>query len=275
MKWIKKFKEELKPITYRSAGYKLKRLGKLKRGSKLIDTGNIQETGEFNMHYANSRVIICRNGKFTSPRLINFYFGSPKVLRNSIEAPQYPTGNTANQLVNDWVNGRTDLSFTFEFGFQVTEETRMDKSDFTFGDFVPMFSITYLLSDWTEGLEEYNSEVRWDLQPGELEEASISDFYLNTQSNGAFIRRPNNSYFGIFSDRKSALSFKRFFDGVVDNNKDKIFDILSIVYPEAEELEKILKSLKSIRVNALYEEEIPKNWERISDLWYERKEIIN
>jgi hypothetical protein len=271
MKWIKKFNEELMPSTYRSAGYKLQRLGKFKRGSKLIDTGNIQETGEFNMHYANSSIVIVNNGKFTSPRLINFYFGSPE--GNN----QYPIRNTAEQLVSDWASGRCDLSFTLEFGFSVTEETKMTKPHSTLDSgYVPMFSITYQLSDWNEGLEEYNAESRWDLPEGELEQASISDFYLNTQSNYAFIRRPNYPYFGIFSDRKSALSFKRFFDGVVDKNTDKIFDILSIVYPESEELEKIVKSLKSIRVNALYEEEVPKSWDqRNSQFWYERKEHIN
>lgn len=272
MKWIKKFNEELKPSTYKSAGYKLQRLGKLKRGSKLIDTGNIQETGQFNMHWANNNVIIVNNGKFTSPRLVNFYFGSPE----THPAIKYPTFGSAEELVNSWVNGRCDLSFTFEFAFLATEELKLAKPHKELNYQVPMFSITYQLSDWNEGLEEYNTPERFDLPEDQLEKASISDLYGNTTTYEAFLTRPNAVSFGIFSDRKSALAFKKFFDGVVDNNKDKIFDILSIVYPESEELERIVKSLKSIRVNALYEEDLPKSWQNNSwEFWYDRKQQIN
>ena len=53
MKHLKRFDEELNPSTYRIAGQRLIRKFKEERGRKLIDYGNEQQFGFYNMYVGN------------------------------------------------------------------------------------------------------------------------------------------------------------------------------------------------------------------------------
>lgn len=59
---------------------------------------------------------------------------------------------------------------------------------------------------------------------------------------------------GLFGDRKSALAFKKWFNGQVDTNDElrgPIIDLVSILGADPEKIEAIFDALKGIRVNML------------------------
>ena len=77
MKHLKRFNEELKPETYRSAGRHLDYYNKRNRASALIDYANEKEFGFYKLHFANQSVIVTKaDGQtFTELQLTGIYIG--------------------------------------------------------------------------------------------------------------------------------------------------------------------------------------------------------
>lgn len=275
MKHLKRFNEELEPRTYRSAAYKLSGYNKDKKSKNLLDWADKQEFGYYNMCLVNNSSVIAKNDTFTNPKLIGMYYGDVKsgerskpiygedILRSS------DSEKLANKLVNDWKEGRAELAITFEFGFQGTSQTKSKheylnnpakySQRWNIGQSVPMFSIELQLSNWYDGIEEWDGDSKWESkQRGEeFTPTSLYDFYKFTAEESLYLKRPNDEqYYGVFTDRSSAAKFLTFLKSSIDDKvKEKIMDVLSIIGGEAEDLERILNAFNKVRVHGLYDNE--------------------
>ena len=275
MKHLKRFNEELEPRTYRSAAWKLRDYNKDKKSKNLLDWADKQEFGYYNMCLVNSSSVIAKNDTFTNPKLIGMYYGDVKsgernkpiygedVLRSS------DSEKLANKLVNDWKEGRAELAMTFEFGFQATSQTKAKheylnnpskySQRWNIGQSVPMFSIELQLSNWYDGIEEWDSDAKWDAGNSgeEFTPTTLYDFYKFSAEESLYLKRPNDEqYYGVFTDRGSSSKFLTFLKSSIDDKvKEKIMDVLSIVGGEAEDLERILNSFNKVRVHGLYDNE--------------------
>jgi hypothetical protein len=279
MKHLKRFNEELKPDTYRKAAWKLRDYNKDKKSKDLLDWADKQEFGYYNMCLVNSSTIITKNDTFTNPKLIGMYYGNVKtgernkpvygddILRHS------DSEALANRLVNDWKEGRAELAVTFEFGFQATSQTKakheyLDNpskslSRWQLGQSVPMFSIELHLSNWYDGIEEWDGDAKWEAEQRgeEFTPSSLYDFYKYTAEESLYLKRPNAEiFYGVFTDRSSASKFLKFLQSSIDDKvKEKIMDVLSIIGGESEDLERILNSFNKVRVHGLYDNEFTSN----------------
>ena len=275
MKHIKRFNEELEPRTYRSAAWKLRDYNKDKKSKNLLDWADKQEFGYYNMCLVNSSSVIAKNDTFTNPKLIGMYYGDVKsgeknkpiygedVLRSS------DSEKLANKLVNDWKEGRAELAMTFEFGFQATSQTKAKheylnnpskySQRWNIGQSVPMFSIELQLSNWYDGIEEWDSDAKWDAGNSgeEFTPTTLYDFYKFSAEESLYLKRPNDEqYYGVFTDRGSSSKFLTFLKSSIDDKvKEKIMDVLSIIGGESEDLERILNSFNKVRVHGLYDNE--------------------
>ena len=275
MKHLKRFNEELEPRTYRSAAWKLRDYNKDKKSKNLLDWADKQEFGYYNMCLVNSSSVIAKNDTFTNPKLIGMYYGDVKsgernkpiygedVLRSS------DSEKLANKLVNDWKEGRAELAMTFEFGFQATSQTKATheylnnpskySQRWNIGQSVPMFSIELQLSNWYDGIEEWDSDAKWDAGNSgeEFTPTTLYDFYKFSAEESLYLKRPNDEqYYGVFTDRGSSSKFLTFLKSSIDDKvKEKIMDVLSIIGGESEDLERILNSFNKVRVHGLYDNE--------------------
>lgn len=270
MKHLKHFNEELNPQKYIRAGSKLSTLGKTSRGSKLIDYGYEKSWGFYNVHIGNMGDSSwgVYTAKLTNPAC-RFHYGLPQW-----NAQQ--TNNTSTiietqdeeDLLNNWTDGRETLSFTLEFTMQLSEESRLDmisKGKINKGWYssnrIPLFAIHVELSDWYEGLREYNymEEDNEYLRPGDENYHDVSMMYANT-SHTTLTLMPlfTKNYFGIFADRKSAIKFKRELPKLVDPHKSQIMDILSLVSGSTDNLENIIGKIYNMSINYLYQDEVPR-----------------
>ena len=296
MKHLKRFNEELKPDTYRSAAYKLRDYNKDKKSKDLLDWADKKEFGYYNMCFANSSAIITKESTFTNPKLIGMYYGGVKTGERN--KPLYgedilryvDSEKLANKLVNDWKEGES-LAITFEFGFQATSQTKSlhsylhkpseELNRWALGQSVPMFSIELELSSWSDGIEDWDSDVRWDVEnrhDGDIGEeftpSSLYDFYKYSAEENLYLKRPNGDiFYGVFTDRSSASKFLKLLKTSIINDqvKEKIMDVLSIIGGESEDLERILKSFNEIRVHGLYDNEFTTSSNgNLSSKWFNK-----
>ena len=124
-----------------------------------------------------------------------------------------------------------------------------------------MFTICLGLSEWNDGLEEYDNDDFESIP------TAISDFYEFTKQTDYTLFKPyDDHYFGLFSDRQSAQKFKKFFIETMNNDvvKYKIIDILGIINASGKNLEEVFKSFTDIKIHGLYVED-PKNQQNITN----------
>ena len=77
----------------------------------------------------------------------------------------------------------------------------------------------------------------------------------------------DKNIYGIFTDRQSALKFKRNLPSLINPHKEKIMDLLSIIGGGGDEVEDIFESFNKIRINALYQDENIKG-ANLFNSWY-------
>jgi hypothetical protein len=221
MKYIKTF-EKLSPDTYIRAGEGLKAANKYKRGSEMKDYGLKKKWGFYNMHYGNRNSIFCRDSTFTDP-YCKFYFGDAKYGSN--------LNLTEDDVVQKWISSGC-LCVTFEFYFRPTEETRRKNPTTLKSLRVPMFSIVVYFSNWQDGLASW-LDYEGDATTNEI------DMYEESKILTPVLNKPTDQYyFGIFSDRESALKFRRQLPSLIDPYKGKVMDMLSILNASADDIEK-------------------------------------
>ena len=254
MKYIKRFNEELKPETYISAGNRLINMpgGGKRRSSPLIDYGLEKKWGFYKMHWANTSTILGKDLTFTNLRCES-YFGRPD--SSKIETFRY----SAEDAVELWRQGDHPLCMTFNFVFQPTEETKdkMTTSSELYQN--PMFSFEVWFSNWEEGLDSYN----WDYHTEEpITGDSVVDLnglYKWTNELTIYKKKPVKMYygkqygfFGIFSDRSSALKFKRELNDLLEPHKEKVMELLSCVNAGADAIEEYEDRINKISLNNLF-----------------------
>lgn len=267
MKHIKKFNEELKPEVYRRAGRILTRMNKVSRGAPLVDYGDEKEFGFYNMHFANSSTLIGNSLQFTNPN-VNFHFQPfNKIGRDSlVEIKDYDE----ESLVQGWLRGDVNLAVTFEFSFQASQlvKNKFKHDALNAWGGTPMFAIQLNMCDFDGGLDEWNTDQDTGEMFPEEQRTDMYNYFDNTSIAELQLKRPTGHFFGIFSDRKSALKFKKELPKLIEPHMEKIMDILSIVGGDVEDLERIKKSFNKIRINSLYEDEKLTNTSGLSNRWF-------
>jgi hypothetical protein len=255
MKHLKRFDEELRPQTYRRAGTQLINKFKEERGGKLVDYGNEKEFGFYNMYFCNNNGKIGSPIKVTNPKA-QFYFG--EFDENSFDGDGKLSikHKSAEELVSSWKKG-DELAFTISFSFMATEEAKRqtDHSGLKQYNGTPMFSFKVQLSDWMDGLDEWNTDqVDGNLITGP-EAHDIYDMFENSFNVEITLERPLNKYhFGIFTDRASAFKFKKELPKLIEPFEGHIHDIISVIGGESEQIEKIMDLFKKITLNGLYDD---------------------
>ena len=294
MKYIKKYNEELDPKTYRKAASSLRYYNKDKKADVLSDYADEKEFGfyKFNLGIFSTSSdgtveVVANDYVFSDPALIGIYYGF-----TNDSALTYPgniirkkdTDDDATNLVTEWADGGESLCVTFEFGFKPTRETiniNSTKASSTsidellrnpsnkcrrwdiYGSRVPLFSIQLSLCSWNDGLEDWDSEAKWQAESEgeEFTPSTFHDIYEYENQERLDIVRPNiptGRWCGIFGDRQSAFKFKKLLPELIDEEaKSKIVDILRIVGATGEHLDKALKSFDKIRLHGLYDDDCP------------------
>lgn len=300
MNYIKKFNEELLPSTYRNAASKLKgyRTSQaLAKSDKLKDYADEKDFGLYNMHFCTTTSIITTS-TFTEPRLIGIYYGGlPNTNSSDAVYAEWTGQNNANTmdsenlaegLVKRWIDGSDELSINFEFGMRPTQEaiTKSKNHSWLIDHFkggrylshVPVFTIQLLLSDWNEGLEEYDSEAKWEAErhDDDFIPTPIGDFFEWTQDSTWLIYKPMCSHYaGLFSDRKSAQKFLSFFQQTMQSDKvrESIINILRIIGANSKSLEYSLNAYKEVRIHGLYDENpiSPKSGSTYQSTWFNKR----
>ena len=288
MKYIKSFNEELMPSTYRSAAGKFDYYNKSSKAKALYDFADERQYGFYRAHIANSSTIIDKSVTFTDPKLIGVYYGSADNLSINLLSYKVDTDKEVNQAVKNWQNGNDSLSVVFEFGFRPTKET-MFKRDFShyknpqrpngvsgyLGGYVPFFSLELELSEWYDGIEDWDSEAKWQAEKDgeEFTPSTMDKFYDWTKTNDLYIKAPNSGYFGIFSDRSSALKFKNFVNSIVDEKiKESIVDLLTIVSNDSQDIDKAINTIKNMSIQGLYDPEIERgSSNQLKTKWYDKR----
>ena len=270
MKYLKKFNEDLDPDKYIRAGTQLRGMpGGGKRSAALIDYGLEKKYGLYKMHLANTSTILGKDLTFSNLRCES-YFGRPD--SSKTETFRY----SAEDLVERWKGGQSPLCITFNFVFQPTEETK-DKMTTTINGVLqgnselyqnPMFSFEVWFSEWEEGLDIYN----WDYDKGEPmtdDAVDINGLYKWSKTTLMYMKRPekmyNNNkpyvYFGIFSDRSSALKFKRQLNSLLEPHKEKVMELLSCVNAPVDDIERYEDRINKISLNNLFSVDAEKDYQ--------------
>jgi len=292
MKYIKKFNEELYPKTYRSAGSKLDYYNKSKNAAKLFDFADEKEFGFYNMNWANNNPsITIKDSSFTEPRLTGIYYAStPTKYKDEFKGfngMSYgkDAETLAEDLVERWKLGQDGLNISFEFSFKATRET-VEKSgrstNFCWNANNPTakevkaFNLQIDLSEWYNGLDDWDADARWDAEYDGVEftPTTLIEFYNWSACYNVMIKNPNDSQYGIFSDRKSAIKFKNWLlTNHLDDIKDAIMNVLRVVGGTSENIEKAVDAFTKMKIQGLYDDDLPTrggsgDW--IRSRWYEK-----
>jgi hypothetical protein len=255
MKHLKRFDEELKPETYRRAGQRLQARFKEERGAKLIDYGNKQEFGTYNIIFAKDSgtncSVILADAKVTEPNA-EFTFQPQWKNRWDNSGKLIDEIKSAEELVKAWKQGECELAFNISFRFKATEESKLRSKNTDLRNWrgAPVFSFNVTLHDFADGLDEWNLEA----EPGfehDLFEMFETDFHAKITL--AMPKTPMGVY-GIFADRQSALLFKRSLPNLVEKFDDQIQEIVSVIGGESEHIEKIKSLFQKVSLNGLYED---------------------
>ena len=278
MKHLKRFDEELNPSTYRKAGNKLINKFKEKRGGTLVDYGNEKEFGFYNMYFANSNTIIGRINEdfiFTKPQA-NFYFQS--IYEDSFDGNGNLVlrNNNAEDLVKSWKEG-DELCFTISFSFFATEKTKQisEHSSLRSWKGVPMFSFRVYLSDYSDGIVEWNTnQDTGEVLIGTEDEQDTYEMFVNSFYTSIYLEKPASEYnFGIFKDRASAFKFKKALPKLIEPFEDQIHDIISAIGGDSEHFEKIMDIFNKISLNGLYDDDVVTIHKDYSKRWFNSNQI--
>lgn len=261
MKHLKRFNEErLSPEIYKRAGKTLKDIGKLKRGSKLIDYHD-ELTSDF---YTIGSTSTSSESTLTRMKT-NFYYGDIFNIDRSIlssNGTDYSKIKNYNveDLVNDWTSGKSNLSFTINVEFMF-KDNPYDKS---YDNTLNFLSFVFVLNNYSYGMYEFGLDY-------DLENLDVYEFYEKSKDydymtfdiyvkNGLWLRdfyqtptKVGISNVNFFIDRKSAIKFKKnLLNSIKENHKNEIMDIFSLIVADGSEWDNLIKSIKDIRINNLY-----------------------
>jgi len=271
MKYLKRFNEELNTRTYRNAAHKLDYYNKSDEASKLLDFADEKDYGLFNMIWSNRSSVIAKNINFTQPELKGIYYceASKVVAENNSLIYGKDPEMMAEELIENWKNGRSGLSITFEFSFKSASPA------------VPFF-LELTLSEWYGGVEEWDEDARLEAEENgyEFTSSTIASMYDWTKMECLYIHEPIVAGIpqkcGIFSDRKSAIKFKNWLLSIVDDKiKDSIMNVLRIVGAKSESIVKAVDEFSKIKIQGLFDNETnfknTTSHQNLHDRWFGRQ----
>ena len=248
MKYLKRYNEELRPEVYKRAGQILKNTGKTERGSKLIDYHDELAFGFFNIITSDGYKYVV-----TRPKS-EFFYGDIINNNRDVKKDLEIKIKSADELIEAWLRGGSDLSFTINIEFTKKDEP----GSITYDKRAVGMSLHVVLNSWQSGKEDFEEDF-------DLDNLDINDFYNDSNESGTtevYLKRGlySPSYkrldiwddFVLFSDRKSALKFKRLIPEIINQYKENIMEIFSIIGTDIEEWDNLIESVKNIRVNKLY-----------------------
>jgi len=243
MKYLKRFNEELEPRTYKDAGRNLLIRGHTTRGHELIDYGHEKEYGLFKMWTANDSTIIGRGETYSFSK-VEVIYGDKRNERGMVKT-------SVEDLITEYRNG-SDLVVNFVFYFRPTGSTIKSSHNVDFlKKECDLFSFKYVLSHsvYDDDEPDYNRE-----------DDSLSDLYEYGRHLGIYLDKPANPhYFGVFYDRGSAYKFKKYvMPKVIEDVKESLFDIYSILSTNTVEYEECINTLSQVKVNQLYRTDVKK-----------------
>jgi len=270
MKWIKTF-EELTPRIYRNAGQRFMNIPhKIEKGRKLKDYGSEKEWGVYNIELVKNYSDIHKKTKFTKPKakfILNKKTpGSPAINDTTTRYEDI----SVEEMLDLWEDAQRDLYFTIQFYFEPLEETKSKMGSSLPGWDVPLFSFKVNLSNWDDGLENWNNPDDWD-EEDPPKQYSLQELYDDTADLAISLSLPQNNprsvymsggqgyrdmyYYGIFSDRNSAFRFKKLLPSLIDDDVEgeiwKIFSLLG----DSRNFQRCIHALKyGIKVNQLYDD---------------------
>jgi hypothetical protein len=238
MKWIKKF-EELSPEAYRTAGKQLIQKGHSTRGFKMIDHSIKIGSGIVNMWFANESVgLITKKEKAddeSSKRAASYIPRTFSFIKSKITFSEA----CLEDIDEEYFLKSEHPSLNIEFYFSPTAETFKDMK-MELLDEVKLFTITFTLINTT---------------------GDIADSEIHAHINNINDRKSSYSYsyYGIFSDRKSAIYFKKnILSKEIEKYEEKILDLFALTeIPTIEIVKKIIDLDKNIKINNLFRSEIP------------------
>ena len=257
MKWIKRY-EKLDTDTYKSAGKKLKHIGKYERGQKLIDHADKKTHGVFNfwvvfradLGSSYSSFVYNSDDKMSKSaqeKIQELEFSNP-----SCKLELYGDNKTVESLIQSWSEGKCELGFNLQFSFSPmlsaqnahssTKYHGLNKSDKRVNLFEIAFTIAAPVSQQEEDLTVFDKYERNSWNTINLVPPSFS----------------SNHFYGIFSDRKSAFKFKNGFYKKLMEEKyyDQIYDIFSALGADVKDFERFIYGAKNLRTNFLYDDEL-------------------
>jgi hypothetical protein len=278
MKYLKKFNEELSPELIRRAGKGLIDKGHSERGLDLLNKSYLINNA-FNVWITDNGNWLKRLPKGdnyrSEPLPLSYNFSSSKFyfFPKNVTYEFKDKEMDVESLIESWKQGLCDLAFNIDFYIKPTKETikSIKLSKQYFDEEIPLFNINFLIHK-------------------RINNADDSVLVKNLSKNSVYIQRyfseickaepkitldfpcgknltPSKTEFGLFSDRKSALNFKNnILPKVMDEQADKIIDILSIINMKSTKIEEILNFYKRVSLNYLYRSEIPHYVNTSSDL---------
>ncbi len=275
MKWLKKF-EELSPEFIRRAGVALVDKGHSERGLNLLDK-SYSGNEPFNVWITDNGSWITDNGSWlkrlpkgdndrSEPLPLSYHFSSSKFyfFPKNVTWEFKDKEMNAENLIQSWEKGECDLGFNIDFYFKPTKETiksvKFNKE--YFDKEVPLFNINFLIHKRINVAD--NSVLIRNLKKNNTYiQKYFSEIYrldpkITLDLPCAKNLTPAETEYGLFSDRKNALDFKKnVLPKVMDDQGDKIMDILSILNMKSDKVEEILNFYKKVSLNYLYRTEIP------------------
>ena len=270
MKWIKTY-EELTPKIYRDAGQRFMWMPhKAAKGRKLKDYGSEKEWGVYNIELVKNFNDIHKKTKFTNPKakftLNRKTPGSPAINDTTTRYEDI----SEEEMLDLWGDAERDLYFTIQFYFEPLEETKLQMGSSLPGWDVPLFSFKVNLSNWDDGLENWNNPDEWE-EEDPPKQYTLQELYDDTADLAISLSLPPANprsvymsggqgyrdmyYYGIFSDRNSAFRFKKLLPSLIDDEIEgeiwKIFSLLG----DSKNFQRCIHALKyGIKVNQLYDD---------------------
>lgn len=229
MKYIKLF-EELDPKTYKSAAEKLKKLGHLKRSDGLTNYLNSFETKyNLNLFYSEELDGSDHDKKIQVECIFdhtNIYYGDED------------HGNV-ERFVSDNLQNFSDSYIIIDFYFKISSNDV--KKYGLASDVVNTFSIGLNLYKNNDDISNKDFKIEIYLEPG----LDFSKVFSDSD--------PKYLQMGLFSDKRSAYSFKKKLSSVLLDDI-KMNDIISFYDGLSEHYERYMKSIRDINTNLLISE---------------------
>ena len=271
MKYLKSFNEELEPQTYRNASSKLSYYGKQKSSDALYDFADEKQYGFYNAVVCKGQSMPTKDAKLTQPELSGIYAGNKsKDGNDNLLKWGKDIENQLNILVEKWKAGDSNLSLQFEFAFRATRQTKNVAKSLQQMHRIPFIILEVRLSEFEYGIDEWDSEARWEVERegGEFTPSTVTEMFEYSKEFSVYTQRPiSDLTYGLFNDRQSAQKFKSFVNSMVDEKmKPHIMEVLSIVGGTSQDLENILNSIRNIRIHGLYQPDVT-GYEAIKNLY--------